>query len=46
MGDIIVSAVIGVMVGFIIRSMVKEHKNGGGCAGCSGNCSQCARKRK
>ena len=38
MGDVIVIAVLGIVVAFIIRSMWKNHKNGGGCSGCSGNC--------
>lgn len=38
MGDLIVIAVLGVIVAAVIRSMWKNHKNGGGCNGCSGNC--------
>ena len=38
MGDIIVIAVLGVIVAAVIRNMWKNHKNGGGCSGCSGNC--------
>lgn len=38
MGDVIVIAVLGIVVAFIIRSMWKNHKDGGGCSGCSGNC--------
>ena len=38
MGDVIVIAVLGIVVAFIVRSMWKNHKNGGGCSGCSGNC--------
>lgn len=46
MGDIIVIAVLVVIVGAVIRSMIKERKNGGGCSGCSGNCSTCSRKKE
>ena len=46
MGDIIVLAVLGVIVAAVIRSMWKDHKNGRHCAGCSGNCSQCASHKK
>lgn len=45
MGDIIVLAVLGVIVAAVIRSMIKERKNGGGCSGCSGNCSTCSHKK-
>ena len=47
MGDVIVIAVLGIVVAFIIRSMWKNHKNGGGCSGCSGNCGgKCNMKHK
>ena len=37
MGDIIVIAVLGTMVGVIIAAMIKDKKNGkSGCGGCSG----------
>ena len=39
MGDIIVITVLGVIVVSAICSMRKNHKNGGACSGCSGNCS-------
>lgn len=38
MGDIIVIAVLGVIVALVVRSMWKNHKNGGACSGCLGNC--------
>ena len=41
MGDIIVLTVIGICVALAVRSMWKDHKNGGGCAGCSHNCAGC-----
>lgn len=40
MGDIIVLTVIGICVALALRSMWKDHKNGG-CAGCSHNCAGC-----
>ncbi len=46
MGDIIVIAVLVVIVGAVIRSMWKNHKNGGGCAACSGNCGSCSHVKK
>lgn len=39
MGDIIVIAVLGLIVALVVRSMWKNHKNGGACSGCCGNCS-------
>jgi len=39
MGDIIILAVLGIVVAVVIRSMMKDHKNGGGCSKCSKNCS-------
>ena len=43
MGDIIVISVILFFVGLAVRSMWKDHKNGGcaGCSGCSHNCGSC-----
>ena len=41
MGDVIVLAVLGIIVALVIRSMWKNHKNGGGCSGCSCNCANC-----
>lgn len=41
MGDVIVLTVLGVIIGLVIRSMWKNHKNGGGCSGCSGSCATC-----
>ena len=46
MGDMIVIAVLAVVIGLALRSMWKDHKNGGGCSGCSGNCSTCSHKKK
>lgn len=43
MGDIIVLAALAVIVILVIRSMWKNHKKGGGCAGCSCNCGNCSR---
>ena len=40
MGDILVLAVLGVIIGLVIRSMWKNHKSGKSC-GCSGNCTGC-----
>ena len=42
MGDLIVLAAIAVVVFFVVRSMVKDHKNGKHCSGCSGTCSSCS----
>lgn len=42
MGDIIVLAVLAVIIYLVVRSMVKIHKRGGCCSGCSGNCSGCS----
>ena len=41
MGDAIVLMVLAVIVGAVIRSMWKDHRNGRQCSGCSGNCSKC-----
>lgn len=41
MGDIIVIAILGMIVGGIIYTMVRNHKKGKNC-GCSGGCSGCA----
>lgn len=44
MGTVIVSAVLILIVGWIIRNMIRDRKNGksiqcgGGCSGCSGHC--------
>ena len=48
MGDIIVLSVLGIIVGLVIYSMIRNHKKGKdcGCGGCSG-CSMsehCKRK--
>ena len=40
MGDIIVIAVLGLIAALVIRSMWKNHKNGGACSGCSANCGR------
>ena len=37
MGNVIVVIVLVVVVGLCIRSLIKQHKNGG----CSGNCGSC-----
>lgn len=39
MGDIIVLSVLGIVVAAVVRSMWKNHKNGGGCYGCSKKCN-------
>lgn len=39
-GDIIVIAVLGVVVFFVIRKLYKQHKNSG-CGGDCCNCSKC-----
>lgn len=41
MGDIVVLAVLGLIIGIVIASMVRAKKKGKGCCGCSG-CSGCA----
>ena len=53
LGDIIVLAVLGLIVGFIIGKMVKDKKSGrncgcGSCQGCSiqGSCGSCGCARK
>ena len=35
-GDIIVLAGLGLIVGLVIASMIKDKKNGKSCGGCSG----------
>ncbi|MBQ6719308.1 MAG: FeoB-associated Cys-rich membrane protein [Oscillospiraceae bacterium] len=46
LGDIIVIAVLALVVGLIIRGMIRDKKQGKccGCSGCSGcsSCSSCA----
>ncbi len=55
MGDIIVIAVLALIIGLIIRGMIRDKKKGKccGCSGCSscascgscsGNCSGCGQK--
>ena len=46
MGDFIVITVLVVMVAAVIRSMWKNHKNGGHCSGCSGNCNGCSHAKE
>lgn len=41
MGDVIVIAILGIIVALVIRSMWKNHKQGGGCSGCSCDCASC-----
>ena len=41
MGTWIVGAVLVVIVGLIVRSMIKDKKNGKGCGGDCGHCSGC-----
>ena len=40
MGDIIVLAILAIVIGLVIRSMWKSHKNGNTC-GYSGGCQNC-----
>ena len=43
-GDIVVLAVLALVVGLVVRGMIRDKKKGkscGGCSGCSG-CSGCA----
>ena len=40
MGDVIVLAALAVIIYLVVRSLVKNHKKGGGC---SGNCSSCSK---
>ena len=40
MGDILFIAVLAVIIGLVVRHMVKNHKKGGSCS-CGGNCSHC-----
>ena len=42
MGDFVVLAVLAVIIFLVVRSMVKSHKNGGHCSGCSCGCSNCS----
>ena len=42
MGDIIVIAALVLVCAMVIRSMLKEHKKGKHCSGCSGDCSKCS----
>ena len=41
--DVILIIVLLVAVGFALRSMIRARKNGGGCSGCSGDCTACGR---
>lgn len=45
MGDFIVLAVLGVIVGMAIARVRKEKKQGGCCGNCSG-CAGCCRNQK
>ena len=45
MGNLIVLAVIAVIVGFAVRSVIKTHKGGGCGCGCDG-CSGCGTAKK
>lgn len=40
-GNLIVIAILAVIVGLAIRSLWKNHKNGGGCGGGCEGCSSC-----
>ena len=39
--DLIIAAVLLGVVFLAVRSVRRARKRGGGCAGCSGDCSQC-----
>ena len=39
---IIISVILVAVVCLLIRSLVRDHKNGKGCGGCPGGCSGCA----
>lgn len=41
MATLIVGAILAVIIGVIIRSMINDKKNGVSCSGCSGNCGGC-----
>ena len=40
LGTILVLLLLAVVVGLIVRHLVRQHKRGG-CAGCSGGCGSC-----
>jgi len=40
-GDIVVLAVLALVVGLVVRGMIRDKKKGKSCGGCSG-CSGCA----
>ncbi len=42
MGDVIVIAILSAIVGLVVRSMWRNHKEGKTSCGCAGNCSNCA----
>ena len=41
--DVLLCLAILVIVVFAIRSVIRARKNGGGCSGCTGDCSSCGR---
>ncbi|MBE6956559.1 MAG: FeoB-associated Cys-rich membrane protein [Ruminococcaceae bacterium] len=41
MGDIIVIAVLALVVGLVIYSIWRSHKQGGGCCGDCSKCKSC-----
>lgn len=42
MGDILILGVLTVVIGAIIRKMIRDKKSGKSCCtGCSGNCGSC-----
>jgi len=45
MADIIIAAILGIIVFFIVRSQLRKLRRGqcsGGCPGCCGSCSACS----
>ena len=42
MGDILILGVLAVVIGAILRKMIRDKKSGKSCcSGCSGNCGSC-----
>lgn len=48
-GDILVIGILAAVVGLIIGKMIRERKKGGGCCGCSGcatgSCQGCSGRK-
>ncbi len=42
LGTLIVVLLVAGLAALCARSLWRDHKSGGGCAGCSGNCAHCS----